>query len=189
MKFGELLKDIRAKPGLSQKDMARMVGVTQATWSMYESGKLRIPDDILSSLTAKLKDPRLTAYFVFDRKRELFNSPMLDNVDDNPIVVLDCMIEEAAELIESASMLKKLLRNKEREDLTEKEVESMIFGEEQIVDLLPCIKLNLVRMNEIYGLDLQALEEKVNLKYKYKKYVKSENRQNKKTAFPKEYSL
>jgi len=39
MSFSEILKGLREKRGLSQKELAELTGITQATVSRYESGK------------------------------------------------------------------------------------------------------------------------------------------------------
>lgn len=49
--FGEILKDLRKKQGMSQDDLARVLGISKSTVGMYEQGK-RSPhsDDILKGI-------------------------------------------------------------------------------------------------------------------------------------------
>ena len=48
--MGRRLRWVREALGVNQTDMARMVGVTQTAWSLYERGK-RWPDQLVVSLT------------------------------------------------------------------------------------------------------------------------------------------
>ncbi|MBQ8495472.1 MAG: helix-turn-helix transcriptional regulator [Clostridia bacterium] len=41
------IKELREDKDLTQAQMARMLGVSQATYSRYESGRLDIPTDVL----------------------------------------------------------------------------------------------------------------------------------------------
>lgn len=57
-KMGQRLRWVREALGLNQTDMARMVGLTQTGWSLYERGK-RWPDQFAAvRLMAKLKVTR-----------------------------------------------------------------------------------------------------------------------------------
>ena len=56
--MGRRLRWVREALGVNQTDMARMVGVTQTAWSLYERGK-RWPDQFAAvRLMAKLKVTR-----------------------------------------------------------------------------------------------------------------------------------
>lgn len=57
-KMGQRLRWVREALGLNQTDMARMVGLTQTGWSLYERGA-RWPDQFAAvRLMAKLKITR-----------------------------------------------------------------------------------------------------------------------------------
>jgi len=46
----ERIRGLREDRDLTQKDLGELLGVSQATYSRYESGKLDIPTDVLLRL-------------------------------------------------------------------------------------------------------------------------------------------
>ncbi len=46
----ERIRDLREDKDLTQRDLGELLGVSQATYSRYESGKLDIPTDVLLRL-------------------------------------------------------------------------------------------------------------------------------------------
>jgi len=46
----ERIRDLREDRDLTQKDLGELLGVSQATYSRYEGGKLDIPTDVLLRL-------------------------------------------------------------------------------------------------------------------------------------------
>lgn len=168
----ELVREAREKYGLSQLDIALKVGVTQSTWSKYENGKVPIPHDIANNAIRVLKSRRIKAVYAYEVKSEFFNVPLLNNVDDNSIVVLDSLMEESTELIDSCIILKKLIKNKKfRSDLTSEQLETFNHCNEQIADIYAALKLHFLNMDEHFDLDIDLLEKKVYKKLKVKKYV------------------
>ncbi len=170
--IAELLKKTREEHGFSQTDMALNVGVTQSTWSKYENGKVHIPHDIANSAIKTLRSKRIKAVYAYEMKNEFFNVPLLNNVDDNPIVVIDSLIEESTELIESCHHLKKIIKNRiSREELTPKQLKQFENCQEQIADIYPALKLHFLNMYEHFNLDMDLLEKKVYQKLSEKKYI------------------
>lgn len=173
MPFVDLVKETRQAMNLTQGDVALRIGVSQGAWSRYESRELPIPVDVTNRLTIMLKNPRIKAEYAYYHKGALFNVPVLNNVDDNPIVVIDSLMKEARELIEHCEELKKLLRNKRsRKDLSNSDWERVLCCEEQIADMFPALKLHFIKMVEVFDLDLERLEKTIHVKLKTKKYIK-----------------
>jgi Predicted transcriptional regulators len=46
MTLGDRIKRIREKKELSQSELAKFLGIAQSTYSQYESGDRRMPDDL-----------------------------------------------------------------------------------------------------------------------------------------------
>ena len=66
--LGQLIKKKRQEMGLSQKEVAKLLGLKQSTYSNYENGYSQLPDTILTQLSELLKTDWLI------RKDELLNS-------------------------------------------------------------------------------------------------------------------
>lgn len=54
MKMGERLKQLREKNGLSQKEMAQMVGVSDRVYSYYEQDRFPKDEEIIKKLAKTL---------------------------------------------------------------------------------------------------------------------------------------
>ena len=94
MCFAAALKEVRTSAGLSQQVFAGLVGVNQPYFSKLEKKVARV-----------LNSSRLHTEYVYEKKAECFNVPVLNNVDDHVIVVLGSLIEEVAVLISIARSL------------------------------------------------------------------------------------
>lgn len=171
MRLHEAMKAARERRDYSQQSLAVLIGSTQGNMSKYELGDRTIPDDIALSAIRVLRDPRLLVAYEHEKQSNLINMPLLNNVDENAVVILDVLVEEAEELIASAQALKKLLRNKKsREDFSQSEWQQLVKCEEQIADLSPAMKLHFVVMAEQFDLDLERLSLSLKAKCKTKKY-------------------
>jgi transcriptional regulator with XRE-family HTH domain len=167
----ELLKQ-RKHVGMSQSELARRIGVTQSTISDYESGR-DVPSENAFRMTRVLESDRLLAEYSFEYKTGFFNVPVLNRVDDHSIVGMGVLIEEAAELISSIERMRKLVVNKrDRREFTKEEWQKLLVHEEQIIDIMPAIQMHLIKMSEVFGLDLQDLERRLELKMSMKGYYK-----------------
>lgn len=174
MCFVESVKAIRESRGLSQAALASSVGVTQAAISKYEKKGRPIPEDVAIKITEVLKSPRLYAEYLYENKLEFFNSPLLNNVDDHLVLVLDVLVDELTEAKEAAIENARLLRNKRKDaDIDRHSWQKIIENEMQILDLYANIKLHLIRMDETFEkFSIKDLEQRHKGKLKMKKYIK-----------------
>lgn len=171
MCFGNMLKQVRTDNDMTQKVLANIVGVDQSRISAYENGE-DIPNDIAINIIKALNSPRLTMALSSTRRGEVINIPSLTNVNEDVVNVLDVILEEAEEVLVAGKSLKKLIRNKKsRLDFTDIEMEKVMELEEQIADLLPCIRLHFVKMAEQFGLDIERVEKRMIMKLKRKKLL------------------
>lgn len=167
----EILKQTRLAAGMTQRALANEVNVAQCRISSYENGE-DIPIDIAVKISRVLKSPRLRQAISCAEKDQIISIPILNNVNDDPAVILDSLVEEAGEMIESSMKLKKIIRNRNTlDDLTEVELENVMAFEEQIADIIPAVQLHFIRMAEIFGLDISRIEKRMIMKLKKKKYL------------------
>ncbi len=157
---------------MTQNILAAKVGVSQANWSKYETGELDMPEDVVLRTLTILDDARLKAVYQHERGTGVFNMPVLTCIDENPYTVLNVVIEEAEEMIQSAESLKKLIRNKLcHQEIPEKDWIEIMKCEEQICDVQLALQIHLIRMHEVYGLDLKRLEARMMAKLRDKNYL------------------
>lgn len=175
MCFATMVREVREEYNISQGEIARMCGVSQAVWSMYEMKKRPFPGDIAHRAAKILKNPRLLAEYVYENETEYFKVPVLNNVDDHLMTILNCIEEELEEAIAAVKRNKQLLKNKSKdEQFTESEWDKIIENEMQIVDVMPAIRLYHVRMEEMFSkYNLKDLEKRHIDKMKSKGFYKS----------------
>jgi len=166
MSFGHELRKVRKERNMTQLALASCVGVDQSRISAYESGE-DVPGDIVSNLSRILNSPRLSVAYAAEKRVDVINIPTLVNVNEDVINVLDVVMEEAEEVLTAGKMLKKLIRNKKsKEDFTDMEMEKVLQYEEQIADLIPCLRLHFIRMAEVFDLDIKRVEQRMVMKLK-----------------------
>lgn len=171
MKFYERMKQLRISKGLSQSEIACLIGISQSNYSKYERGEVIIPHDISENVMTVLKEPRLKYEYQVNNKLGILNLPLLDNIDENYITVIDCLIEELHEAADSAEVIKKLLRNKKSKDeIGELDFELMCSHQLQIADVYMALNINFIKVAEQFGLDLVLMEKELVMKYRQKKY-------------------
>lgn len=171
MSLPNILRAIRTESGFTQRQLANEVGVDQSRISAYENGE-DIPADIAVNISRVLKSPRLKQAISISKKSQVVSVPILNNVNEDPVVILDSLIEEAEEMIEASKKLKKLIRNKKNHiDFTDMELDLVLELEEQIADIIPCTQLHFIRMAECYKIDLDRVESRMLMKLKKKKYL------------------
>lgn len=172
MSFLDQLRMVRLEQYMTQNILAAKVGVSQANWSKYETGELDMPEDVVLRTLTILDDARLKAVYQYERGTGVFNMPVLTGIDENPYTVLNVVIEEAEEMIKSAECLKKLIRNKMcHQEIPEKDWLEIMKYEEQICDVQLALQIHLIRMHEVYGLDLKRLEARMMAKLRDKNYL------------------
>lgn len=66
--IGEVLKNVRKERGLTQEQLAKLIGKSKRTIQHYESGQTEIPQDVLIKISSKLQTTKLFIYM-----QEIFN--------------------------------------------------------------------------------------------------------------------
>lgn len=172
MSFLTDLRRVRLEQVMTQQMLEVKVGVSQANWSKYENGDIDMPEDVAMKTLMILGDARLKAIYQHEKRIGVFNTPLLTEIDENPYTVLNVVVEESLEMIRSAETLKRLIRNKKRaSDFTDAQWAEIMVCEEQICDVMIAVETHLIRMSEVYGLDLKRLELRMLAKFRDKKYI------------------
>ena len=70
MTIGLAIKEIRKKNGVSQEDLAKAAGITQAALSQIENGR-RPAEETLSKISAALSTPEPLIYLMTLEKKDL----------------------------------------------------------------------------------------------------------------------
>ncbi|MFZ5352772.1 MAG: helix-turn-helix domain-containing protein [Bacillota bacterium] len=172
MCLADAIKEGRRTNGISQAELARKLNVSQPVISMIENEQMSAPMDLLHKIPEVLDDACLKAEISFSAGVEFFNVPTLKHVDDNPKNVLEVLIEEMSEALQSIQAIKRLLKNaKPGQELDENAKSKVYEHEEQIADLYAALKMHFITMDRAYGIKLKDIEIRINHKLKRKGYV------------------
>lgn len=158
---------------LSQEAVAEAGDVSQKAISQIETGKRKPSPELAEKLARVFSNAwELKASITFEQRSEFFPVPYLNGVDKHVQTTFDVLIEECRECIEAIERLKKLTRNKS--SLSIQDRFEVMDNVEQIVDLYPALKMSLVSMAMVFGLDLTEANERLLQKLIEKKYYQDE---------------
>lgn len=85
--IGQNIKKIRKSKGLSQKELADLVNVSQSAIYYYESGKREIKWDMILKIAVALKTPLDQFVEVKETEEKVINQPSLQEIVKNQTIV------------------------------------------------------------------------------------------------------
>lgn len=134
------------------EDVAPRVPCSISTLSAWERGLRPVPQDVVPRLLHALGSVGLGQLHCWECAANPFPVPVLNAVDDHPVVATGKGIEEATEWTE-AMRLVSLYNKANRSRLTELDAQLLGRALEQMVDVLPAIYLLLRVAAERYGIE------------------------------------
>lgn len=155
MTFRDCLAAERLKAGISQRELARRVGVAESTIRSYEAGRREIPSDIAAACVVALDSPRLRAARCYECQVNLLTPPWLDRVDDHPQVVRDKLREELAEALASVDSVC-LINRRDAASLTREDRAALARAANELGDLFAGLMM-MFAVLERYGFRHQDL--------------------------------
>lgn len=171
MCVAEVIKEARELNDLTHEDMANLTGVARSTYGAYERKERSFPDDVVMIIANELNSPQIIAEFAYEHNTEFFNTPVLNNVDKYPQVVIDVLITEASEMIKALVEIKNIILNKtDDSQLSTEAMNSLLKQEEQVGDVYTALKMHFISMKK-YGVNVKDIEKRCNTKLKEKGYI------------------
>lgn len=163
------IKNIQKSNGVSCKELASIGGVSPCAISRYGLGDRQIPEDVVVNLANGGYDELKLAYLA-EKKLDIVNVPNMNNIDDNiQTMILRLAGEEIPEAVQALNNISKLTMNKKF--LLAQEMDQLYKEVEQVVDLIPGIKTFLIRLKQMYSIDLQRIDQAECEKFKQRNYV------------------
>lgn len=163
------LKNLNCE-GNTYSQMAKLAGVSPSTMCRYALGSREVSEDIVVNLANNGGFDELKLAYLSEKKLDIINVPVMNNIDDNIQTMIFRIVEkEVVEAVEAFKKISRLTMNKKT--LTKDEMNLLYEHVEQIVDLIPGIKTFLIRLKQVYGLDLQRVDNMECEKFKQRGYV------------------
>lgn len=164
------LRQLQKNSGMSCRELSRAVGVCPSAISRYGSGNRELPEDIVVNLANNAGMEELKLAYLAQKKLDIINAPVLNNIDDNiQTMIFKFLNEEIPEAIEALYNISKLTMNKKV--LLKDEFEQLYEEVEQVVDLVPGIKTFLIRLKQTYDLNLERVDAAECRKLKQRRYI------------------
>lgn len=142
----------------------------------YINSKRQMPQDFVRRLADRLNSAKLKVIQSWHCGCGLFKTKYLAGVDDHPAVVKSVGLREMREALEALENLD--IDNKRgRGDFTPEEWPRYEWAMEQICDLHPYIEKALESGQKHFGLDIAAVQRRVNRKLDERGYTKEKTAQ------------
>ena len=157
--------------GVSPAQAARDTHYSPSAWSNYLNGKRGVPNELIKTIADIYNSARLKVVHTWECGCGLFKTKYLAGVDDHPVTVKNVGINELREAIEAFQGLP--VENKmRREDFTAEEWVAYEKGQEQLCDIHALIEKSLESGQKYFGLDIKAMQGRVNAKLDARGYTK-----------------
>lgn len=166
----QTLKKLQESTGVTCRKLASFAGVSPSAISRYGVGSRNIPEDVIVNLAKQPGMEELKIAYLAEKKLDIINTPILNGIDDNiQTMIFRFVDKEIPEAIEALHNISKLTMNKKM--LSEEDLEQLYKDIEQVIDLIPGFKTFLVRLNQIYNINLERIDTAECKKLRQRGYV------------------
>lgn len=166
MNVGAVIREKREEAGLTQKDLARRVGVSESTLRMYELGLKEVPVDVANTAAVALRSPEICFAKCSSCPTNWLSVCLLDT-DQHPAEEVLRVLQEAQEAIQAVQVIAAKPLGKVQRDLVERACD-------QVLDLVPLAAAAVASWCRAYGLNMRDVHEKHLRKLVSRGYVRKE---------------
>lgn len=152
MNVGAVIRRKREEVKLTQKSLARRIGVSESSLRMYELGFKDAPHDVVRSAATSLQAPEICFAKCQECPTNWLSICLLDT-DNHPSERILRMLEEAHEAIEAVQMLAKRPLGKVQREIVERACD-------QVLDLVPMAAAAVMSWSRHYGINMRDMHEK-----------------------------
>lgn len=170
---GQLLKRYRLRNGLSQRELGIRIGASESMVKKYENGETPIPVDLVDKAATMLKAPALRKQWQWENGAGVITTPVLDGIDDHPVVVLTVIEQEIAEFLEVVRAGRAALVNKQTEaELSPEDKQRVEALLAEGIDVYAAVEVLAMVLGSCFGQDLGAQEKRFETKCRRRGYVR-----------------
>ena len=175
MSMGQALRQAREAKGLRQSDLGRDVYASGKTISAYETGRRRLPREVVPTVAARLDDAR----FAMEAAEEItagIAPPVLDGpkVDLHRVTVRDRTIEELHEALDRLAGSRVILLARSPADLDDAgraEIEACLM---EMIEAQTALSNGVAVLAEVYAISPAGLYRRHRQELAAKGYISKE---------------
>ncbi len=174
MAIGEALREARRSRGLTQREVASQIPVSDSWFSDVENGKQRVRRDMARLLSSKLDDPRLYLEAAAEATGGVLVGPWLDGerADLHRASVRAKCIEEMTEAIEALARATVMVNARSREHLDEEAARQMHQALHELIEAGTAVQVAVAVLCRTYSFSPAALYKEHHRELQAKGYVR-----------------
>lgn len=170
---GQAIHDNRIRQRLSVDQLAGRINISASMLKKYECGACSVPQDVANRIADVLKAPAIKKRLTWERKTNVITTPVLDGIDDHPVVVLTVIEQEIAEFLEAVRAGRAVLVNKQSEaELSPEDKQRVEALLTEGIDVYAAVEVLAMVLGSCFGQDLGAQEKRFEVKCRRKGYVR-----------------
>lgn len=184
MTTAKLIRKKRELRGFSVPALAARIGVSESMLKKYECGTCPIPADVANRAAETLKAPVIQKQYAYEHELGLISTPVMDNIDDHPVVVLSKMETELAEFLEVVRTSQQTLINKrDGGELSPKDKQTIDNLMTEGIDVYTAFEVLMMVLGENYQQDVKGAGKRHEEKCRERGYINSGQQSGKVLAF------
>ena len=184
MTTAKLIRKKRELRGFSVSALAAKIGVSESMLKKYECETCPIPADVANRAAETLKAPVIQKQYAYEHDLGVISTPVLNNIDDHPVVVLSKMEQELAEFLEVVREGKDTLLNKrDASQLSPKDKQTIDSLMAEGIDVYTAFEVLAMVLGENYQADVKGAGKQHTEKCRQRGYIKSGQQSGKVLAF------
>jgi len=174
MTTAKLIRKKRELRGFSVSALAAKIGVSESMLKKYECETCPIPADVANRAAETLKAPVIQKQYSYEHDIGIVPTPVMNNIDDHPVVVLSKMETELAEFLEAVRNGKQALINKQSgSELNPKDRQTIDSLMSEGIDVYTAFEVLAMVLGENYQQDVKGAGKRHEEKCRQRGYIKS----------------
>lgn len=180
MTTAKLIRKKREARGYSVSALSSRIGVSESMLKKYECQVCPIPADVANRAAEILKAPVIRKQYAYEHNLGVISTPVMDNIDEHPVVVLTVMERELAEFLDAVREGRQVLLNKQGgHELSQQDRQTINSLLAEGIDVYTAFEVLAMVLTENFDHDIKGEQKRHEDKCRQRGYIGRENRASK----------